>query len=67
MDTYAASWSVFLLAILESFVIAWVYGAYRFMRDIQTMLGHRGTAWHWFFFVFWKFLSPATLIVRYRL
>ncbi|ELU05176.1 hypothetical protein CAPTEDRAFT_140539 [Capitella teleta] len=62
MDNYAASWSVFLLAILESVVIAWVYGAYRFMRDVQTMIGQRGVLWHRFFFVFWKFLSPATLL-----
>ena len=26
MDTYAASWSVFLLAICESVTIGWIYG-----------------------------------------
>jgi hypothetical protein len=26
MDAYAASWSVFLLAILETVVISWIYG-----------------------------------------
>ena len=26
MDTYAASWSVFLMAITECAIIAWIYG-----------------------------------------
>ena len=35
MDTYAASWSVFLLAMLESIVIGWIYGRY---LDYRTNL-----------------------------
>lgn len=26
MDTYAASWAVFIMAILECIIIAWLYG-----------------------------------------
>lgn len=28
MDTYAASWAVFIMAILECVIIAWLYGMY---------------------------------------
>ncbi|XP_064634434.1 sodium- and chloride-dependent glycine transporter 1-like isoform X2 [Lineus longissimus] len=61
MDTYAASWSVFLIAMLESIIIGWVYGAERFLGDIEDMIGRRSWIWHKFFVAFWQFLSPATL------
>lgn len=28
LDTYAASWAVFVMAILECIIIAWLYGRY---------------------------------------
>ncbi|BFZ05079.1 hypothetical protein BsWGS_08118 [Bradybaena similaris] len=62
MDTYAASWAVFIMAILECIIIAWLYGADAFIRDIEMMIGHQSRAWHIFFTFFWKFLTPATLI-----
>jgi solute carrier family 6 amino acid transporter-like protein 5/7/9/14 len=66
MDTYAASWSVFLIAMLESIIIGWVYGAERFLCDIEDMIGRKSWFWHKFFAVFWQFLSPATLCVSRR-
>ncbi|XP_050410959.1 sodium- and chloride-dependent glycine transporter 1 isoform X2 [Patella vulgata] len=62
MDTYAASWSVFLMAILECVVIAWIYGADRFLQDIEQMIGVQSRHWHNFFKLFWKFLTPGTLL-----
>ncbi|XP_067655017.1 sodium- and chloride-dependent glycine transporter 1-like [Haliotis asinina] len=62
MDTYAASWSVFLMAILECVIISWIYGCDRFLQDIQQMIGVRSRHWHNFFKLFWKFLTPGTLI-----
>ncbi|CAH1787244.1 unnamed protein product [Owenia fusiformis] len=62
MDSYAASWSVFLLAIIESVLIGWVYGAERFCVDCETMLGPKSYLWKTFFSIFWKVLSPGTLL-----
>ncbi|XP_055899303.1 sodium- and chloride-dependent glycine transporter 1-like isoform X3 [Biomphalaria glabrata] len=62
MDTYSASFAVFIMAILECLIIGWIYGADRFLRDIETMIGQRSKFWHYFFIFFWKFLTPATLI-----
>ncbi|KAK7487836.1 hypothetical protein BaRGS_00020883 [Batillaria attramentaria] len=62
MDTYAASWSVFLMAICECAIIGWIYGADNFIRDIEMMIGLRGVHWKRFFTLFWKFLTPATLL-----
>ncbi|KAH9491471.1 Sodium- and chloride-dependent glycine transporter 1 [Bulinus truncatus] len=62
MDTYSASFAVFIMAILECLIIGWIYGADRFLKDIETMIGHKSRPWHYFFIFFWKFLTPATLI-----
>ena len=40
MDTYAASWSVFLLAILECLVISYIYGK-RTLLDTHTSIPAR--------------------------
>lgn len=61
MDNYVSSWSVFLMAGLESVTIGWIYGGDRFISDIEMMIGVRGNAFHNFFKLFWKFLSPMTL------
>ncbi|XP_013405391.1 sodium-dependent proline transporter isoform X3 [Lingula anatina] len=62
MDTYAASWSVFIFASLESLLIGWVYGADRFCKDIEQMIGPRSRLFKLIFKIFWCFLSPATLM-----
>ncbi|XP_059149953.1 sodium- and chloride-dependent glycine transporter 1-like isoform X2 [Physella acuta] len=62
MDTYSASWAVFIMAILECFILAWIYGADRFLENIELMIGRRSRPFHLFFTFFWKFLTPATLI-----
>lgn len=62
MDNYVSSWSVFLMAGLESVTIGWIYGGDRFISDIEMMIGVRGNVFHNFFKLFWKFLSPMTLL-----
>ncbi|XP_076450427.1 sodium- and chloride-dependent glycine transporter 1-like isoform X2 [Babylonia areolata] len=62
MDTYAASWSVFLMAITECAILSWIYGAEAFIQDIEMMIGRQNVHWHRYFTLFWKFLTPATLL-----
>ncbi|KAK3750882.1 hypothetical protein RRG08_029803 [Elysia crispata] len=61
MDTYSASWAVFIMAILECTIIAWIYGANKFISNIEMMIGRRHIYWHRFFTAFWKFLTPSML------
>ncbi|KAF7991044.1 hypothetical protein HCN44_000859 [Aphidius gifuensis] len=61
MDKYAANWSVLLIAIAECILVAWVYGADRFLDDIQMMIGKRGKCWRFFWKWMWKIITPATL------
>uniref|UniRef100_T1J119 Transporter n=1 Tax=Strigamia maritima TaxID=126957 RepID=T1J119_STRMM len=62
MDKYAANWSVLFIAISECIVVAWVYGAERFLQNIEEMIGVQSRRWHIFWTVMWKFLTPATLL-----
>lgn len=62
-DTYAANWSVLLIAISECILIAWVYGSQRFLNDIQGMIGKRSTFWNLFWSTMWRYITPAALLV----
>ncbi|KAK0162879.1 hypothetical protein PV327_006618 [Microctonus hyperodae] len=61
MDKYAANWSVLLIAISECILVAWVYGADRFLDDVQHMIGPRNKCWRFFWTWMWKVITPATL------
>ncbi|XP_014666308.1 PREDICTED: sodium- and chloride-dependent glycine transporter 2-like [Priapulus caudatus] len=61
VDTYAASWCVILMALTECIFVAWVYGADRFLRDIETMIGPMPASWHFVWSCFWKVGSPVAL------
>jgi SNF family Na+-dependent transporter len=66
VDKYAANWSVLLIAIAECILISWVYGANRFLRDIQDMIGQKSWIWTFFWTWMWKLITPATLLVHLR-
>ncbi|XP_063978834.1 sodium- and chloride-dependent glycine transporter 1-like isoform X2 [Diachasmimorpha longicaudata] len=61
MDKYAANWSVLLIAICECILVAWVYGADRFLDDVQHMIGPRGRCFRFFWTWMWKVITPAAL------
>lgn len=65
-DKYAANFSVLLIAISECLLISWYYGAERFLRDIEKMIGSQSYAWTMFWSFMWKYATPATLIVSWR-
>ncbi|XP_042903871.1 sodium- and chloride-dependent GABA transporter 1-like [Parasteatoda tepidariorum] len=45
MDTYAAGWPYLVTGLMELFVIAYVYGMSRFMRDLKEMTGWNPGSW----------------------
>ncbi|XP_015607712.1 sodium- and chloride-dependent glycine transporter 1 isoform X2 [Cephus cinctus] len=61
MDKYAANWSVLLIAISECILVAWIYGADRFLDDVEQMIGPRGRVWRFFWTWMWKVVTPAAL------
>ncbi|XP_049765624.1 sodium- and chloride-dependent glycine transporter 2-like [Schistocerca cancellata] len=62
VDKYAANWSVLLIAIVECIIISWVYGANRFLADIQEMIGPQSETWKFFWRWMWKIVTPAALL-----
>jgi solute carrier family 6 amino acid transporter-like protein 5/7/9/14 len=60
MSYYSGGWSLILIALVESMVFAWVYGASRLVDDIQLMVGFRLYP-HWWFC--WTFITPIFLLV----
>ncbi|CAG0920503.1 unnamed protein product, partial [Notodromas monacha] len=62
LDTYAANWSVMLIATTECLLVAWHYGAERFLGNVCEMIGKQSKAWHMFWTVMWKYVSPTVLV-----
>ncbi|KAK3085789.1 hypothetical protein FSP39_008711 [Pinctada imbricata] len=62
MDWYASALCVMLGAFLECIVVAWVYGAERFSRDVELMTGARVGRIVRFA---WCILTPLIMIVGF--
>ncbi|XP_021377302.1 sodium- and chloride-dependent glycine transporter 1-like isoform X1 [Mizuhopecten yessoensis] len=59
-DNYAATYSLLIVGLTECFAIAWVYGADKFMTDIQLMTGNRP---HNMWKYSWMFVAPVALLL----
>uniref|UniRef100_A0A8C7Z6K0 Transporter n=1 Tax=Oryzias sinensis TaxID=183150 RepID=A0A8C7Z6K0_9TELE len=59
-DDYSAGLPLTVVVILENISVSWVYGAKRFMQDLEDMLGFRPSI---LYFYLWKYVSPLCLIV----
>ena len=51
--------SLLFLAFFEVITVSWGYGANRFARDIETMIGYK--IWPWWP-IAWKFCSPLVIL-----
>ncbi|XP_070192957.1 sodium- and chloride-dependent taurine transporter-like [Littorina saxatilis] len=56
---YVNGFCLLLNAVLEVIVVGWVYGADRFLDDIEAMIGRRPSNW---WKVCWKFVVPICLV-----
>ena len=64
MDFYAASGlSLLWICFFETIAVSWFYGAGRFSKNIEQMLGHRPALfifWHYC----WLIFAPVVMGVR---
>ncbi|KAJ8301431.1 hypothetical protein KUTeg_020418 [Tegillarca granosa] len=60
MDNYVGGWTLLLIGFVEVVCVAYVYGATRFLKDIEVMLGFPQSKW---WLVCWLGISPLTLVV----
>ncbi|KAM5138262.1 sodium- and chloride-dependent glycine transporter 2 [Mantella aurantiaca] len=58
VDTYAASYSLVIIAIFELVGISYIYGLQRFCEDIEMMIGFQPNR---FWKVCWAFVTPTIL------
>lgn len=59
LDWYCAVFSLMLLSLTECIVIGWIYGADRFLKDIEFMIGYMPSVW---WKICWKFVTPLVII-----
>ncbi|XP_038630617.1 sodium- and chloride-dependent neutral and basic amino acid transporter B(0+)-like [Scyliorhinus canicula] len=64
IDHFCTGWGVLTAALLELIGLSWIYGANRFIKDIEMMIGKRSR----FFWLWWRacwiYISPCLLAVR---
>ncbi|XP_019899885.2 sodium- and chloride-dependent glycine transporter 2 isoform X4 [Esox lucius] len=58
VDTYAASYSLVIIAIFELLGISYLYGLQRFCEDIEMMIGFQPNR---FWRICWAFVTPTIL------
>ncbi|XP_039191189.1 orphan sodium- and chloride-dependent neurotransmitter transporter NTT5 isoform X2 [Crotalus tigris] len=58
-DDYSATLPLLIVVAGEAFAIAWIYGADRFLDDIESMLGWR--PWKIYSYM-WRFVSLAAML-----
>uniref|UniRef100_A0A2C9JMC1 Uncharacterized protein n=1 Tax=Biomphalaria glabrata TaxID=6526 RepID=A0A2C9JMC1_BIOGL len=60
VDWYIAAFSTAAIGLLQTVAVAWIYGAERFMDDIQLMIGRRPL---YLFNILWRYITPVVLLV----
>ncbi|KAH0626536.1 hypothetical protein JD844_001581 [Phrynosoma platyrhinos] len=58
-DDYSATLPLLIVVAFEAFAVAWIYGADRFLGDIEKMLGWR--PWRIYNYM-WRFVSLASML-----
>ncbi|XP_042333024.1 orphan sodium- and chloride-dependent neurotransmitter transporter NTT5 [Sceloporus undulatus] len=58
-DDYSATLPLLIVVAFEAFAVAWIYGADRFLGDIEKMLGWR--PWRIYKYM-WRFVSLASML-----
>ncbi|KAL9967788.1 hypothetical protein ACROYT_G026081 [Oculina patagonica] len=58
-DSFSAGLSLLFIVFLELIVVAWIYGADRFSRDVEDMIGHPLSKW---WLICWKYISPLMVL-----
>jgi len=59
VDFFGGGFIIFVMAVIETVAICWIYGLKRFLKDVEFMIGIRlGVYWHFT----WGVFIPVSLI-----
>ena len=59
MDSYAPSYALLVVGLVETLVISWVYGLDRFFKNIELMTGSKPSK---FWIICWRFITPGLIL-----
>jgi SNF family Na+-dependent transporter len=62
-----AGYPLLVSGLIQVLVVIWIYGADKLKHDIECMIGKKSELFWKFWFLCWKFLCPAVLIVTFAL
>nr|KAI8763801.1 sodium- and chloride-dependent glycine transporter 1-like; partial [Biomphalaria glabrata] len=60
VDWYIAAFATAAIGFLECIIVAWIYGAERFMDDLELMIGRRPPC---IFSILWRCVTPSLLLI----
>ena len=63
MDSFASNWGLLAIGLIEVVSVGWIYGADKFLNDIERMLGEKSDNFRTFWRIMWKFVCPAVMTV----
>ena len=70
MDSYAGSWGLLIVAMIEVGAISWIYGVFNFIKDIEMMIGEKPKFFWFFWIACWLVITPILVsylpVVRYN-
>ena len=59
VDYFGGGYILFLMALIETVGVCWLYGLKRFVRDIEFMLGIRLSI---YWKITWAYIAPGVLL-----
>ncbi|XP_023688147.1 sodium- and chloride-dependent neutral and basic amino acid transporter B(0+) [Paramormyrops kingsleyae] len=63
LDHFCAGWILLVTALLELIGLSYIYGANRFIKDIEMMIGTRSALFWLWWRACWLFITPCVLSV----
>ena len=63
MDSFASNWGLLAIGLIEIIAVSWIYGADKFLQDIEKMLGEKSKNFKLFWKIMWKFVCPVIMSI----
>ncbi|XP_069008721.1 LOW QUALITY PROTEIN: sodium- and chloride-dependent neutral and basic amino acid transporter B(0+)-like [Embiotoca jacksoni] len=63
IDQFVASWVMLVLALMEIIGFCYIFGANRFIKDIEMMIGKKTSCFWLWWRVCWFVLTPSIIVV----
>ena len=62
IDNYIAGYPLLIVGFTEVVLVAWIYGADQFCKDIECMIGKRSSYFWTCWKICWRFICPSVIL-----